>query len=303
MPKSPVSVIILTFNEEVNLSAALDSVKDWARNVFVVDSYSTDRTVDIALERSGEGVRVVQHTFENYSKQWNWALENLPLTDGWTLKLDADERITEEFKEEAERLLPTLDAKVVGVYFRRKIRFMGSWLNWGLVRNNYDLRMWRTGHAAFEDRPVNEHALVNGDTVKMSAFVNHEDFKGLADWVEKQNRYISLEVICQIEGKLTGEITPRLLGRPDERRMWLRRIYFSLPFRPALFFLYVYVLRMGFLDGPAGFNYALLQSVNLHLLDLRIVESRHSSRLPTVAWPERGEGHPMIPARSSGSSQ
>src|SRR3954447_19907828 len=97
---APVSVIIPTFNEESNLAAALDSVKGWASEVFVVDSYSTDRTVDIALERAADGVHVVQHRFENYSAQWNWSLAHLPISQPWVLKLDADERALPGFRDE-----------------------------------------------------------------------------------------------------------------------------------------------------------------------------------------------------------
>src|SRR6202453_2949137 len=101
-----VSVIILTFNEEKNLPDCLDSVKGWAKEDFAVDSYSTDKTVEIALSRAKEGVRVVQHAFQDYSTQWNWALSRLPLQGTWTLKLDADERVTEEFRKEWDASLP-----------------------------------------------------------------------------------------------------------------------------------------------------------------------------------------------------
>jgi glycosyltransferase involved in cell wall biosynthesis len=99
MEPQPVAVVILTLDEEANLAAALESVKDWAGEVFVVDSFSVDRTPEIA--RSYRAVRFVQHAFEDYSSQWRWALENLPITQPWVLKLDADERLTEEFKAEA----------------------------------------------------------------------------------------------------------------------------------------------------------------------------------------------------------
>jgi len=273
-----VSVIILTLNEELNLPAALDSVKGWAQEVFVVDSLSTDRTVEIAEESKADGVQVVLHAFEDYSKQWNWALENLPLAGEWTLKLDADERVPEDFKLEANRLFESAASNLDGVYFRRKVRFLGGWLNWGLTRNNYDLRLWKTGRAVFEDRPVNEHVLVQGDTTEMSSFVNHEDFKDLAEWVDKQNRYTSMEAVCQIKGQLLGGVKPRFFGKADERRMWLRRVYFRLPFRPILFFFYAYFFKAGFLDGKPGFNYALLQAVNLHILDLKVTESRSLSK-------------------------
>ena len=121
-----VSVIILTFNEEKNLPDCLDSVKGWAREVFVVDSYSTDKTVDIALSRAREGVQVVQHAFKNYSSQWNWALTKLPLKGAWTLKLDGDERVTEGFRNESAAFFSSAAPDMEGVYFRRRIFFLGS---------------------------------------------------------------------------------------------------------------------------------------------------------------------------------
>lgn len=296
MKTTDVSVVILTFNEEANLSAALDSVKGWAKEVFVVDSFSTDRTVDIALERASDGVHVVQHAFQDYSAQWNWALQHLPIASPWTLKLDADERVTSEFKNEFEFLGAIAPQEVEGIWFRRRVFFLGKPIRWGIVRGNFDLRMWRTGSVVFEDRPVNEHAIVQGQTVKMSASIDHRDYRSLSEWLDRQHRYTSLEANCLLNDRLTGDVRPRLFGNPNERQIWLRRLYFRIPFRAALFFVYTYLFRLGFLDGSAGFNLALLQSVNLHILDLKVAECRKRSwSSAKVQWPERGQPHPGLP--------
>ncbi len=295
--KPSLAVIILTFNEEANLAAALDSVKGWATEVFVVDSYSTDRTVEIALAYEADGARVVQHRFENYSAQWNWALSRLPVRAEWTLKLDADERVTPEFQEEVDRLTRTAPPDLHGVLFRRRLFFLGSPLRFGGARSNHDLRLWRTGRAVFEERPVNEHAVVQGRTAFLKSYVEHHDYKSISDWLDKHNRYSSLEAISLIRGNLTGDIKPRLFGSPVERRMRLRKLYYRLPGRALLYFLYRYFVRLGLLDGLAGFRYALLYAAFLYWIDLKRVEHRTTGQLPVILWPPRGAPHPVV-ARS-----
>jgi glycosyltransferase involved in cell wall biosynthesis len=294
-PQKPsVAVILLTFNEEANLAAALDSVKSWAAEVFVVDSYSTDRTVDIALERAADGVRVVQHRFKNYSEQWNWALAHLPVTSEWTLKLDADERVTPGFKKEVDELLRSPAQDLHGLLFRRRLFFMGTPLRFGGTLDNHDLRLWRTGRAVFEQRSVNEHALVEGRRATLKSYVEHHDNKSIADWIDKHNRYSSLEAINLIQGNLTGGIKPRFFGYPTERRMWLRKWYYRVPGRPLLYFLYRYLLRLGLLDGWAGFRFAFLHASFLYWIDLKRAEYRAMGELPAVIWPARGAPHPLL---------
>ena len=292
---TPIAVVVLAFNEEANLEACLDSVKGWSREVFVVDSYSTDRTVDIALSRAGDGVRVVQHSFEDYSKQWNWALRALPISAPWTLKLDADERVTLEFKAEVEALLKTASAEMEGVYFRRRFHFMGRKLRW-LGEVGYDLRLWRTGKAVFEDRSVNEHVLINGRAGYLKSYVDHYDYKSTTDWIGKHNRYASLEAREIIEGKVLGAVRARLWGKPDERRMWLRLLYQKLPAGPGVYFLYLYFIRLGFLDGRAGMHYCLLRAQYFFWIDLKFLEYKATGRLPDVVWPMRGDPHPAVAA-------
>src|SRR5262249_9800701 len=156
------------------------------------------------------------------------------------------------------------------------------------VAQNHDLRLWRTGKARFEDRAVNEHALVRGKTVRLRSPVDHWDYKSLTEWISKHNRYASLEARSLIAGNLAGEAKPRLLGRPDERRIWLRRLYYRVPGRALLYFLYRFVFRLGFLDGAAGFRFAFLHATFLYWIDLKRAEYRATGRLPEVVWPARG---------------
>lgn len=291
-----VAVVILTFNEEDNITRALESVRGWAQEVFVVDSFSTDRTVDLALGRCADGVRVVQHVFENYGDQWNWALRHLPISAQWTMKLDADEQVTEDLKKEIAAVLERDDPALEGMLVRFHLVFMGTLLKWGGLADTYLLRLWRTGHVHFGDRSVNEHASVQGKTVALSSRFLHHDFKSLSAWIERHNRYASLEARSMLAGDVTGTVKPRLLGSPVERRMWLRNVYHHLRGGPALYFLYRFLVRLGFLDGLAGFRFAFLHASFIYWIDLKIGEARTSGRPPSVTWPARGTPHPVVAA-------
>jgi glycosyltransferase involved in cell wall biosynthesis len=292
----PVSVIILTFNEEANLAAALDSVKGWADEVFVVDSHSTDRTVEIALARAADGVRVVQHAFENYSAQWNWALSRLPLAQPWVLKLDADERATDEFRAEVGNLVRDPGREETAFVVHWRLIFMGRWLRRGGLYPNGNVRLWRNGRVRFGAREVNEHVVVDGTVGEVRNPIEHHDYKDLGHWIDRHNRYSALEARSLIRGNLTGEVRPRLCGTPPERRMWLRRLYYRVPGRPVLYFLYRYLFRLGFLDGAAGFRFAFLHAVFFYWIDLKIGEYRATGQPPSVIWPPRGRPHPLVAA-------
>lgn len=268
MTQVPVTAIIPTFNEEANLAAALDSVQGWAEEIFVVDSYSRDATVDIALGRAGQGVRVVQHRFENYADQWNWALEKLPLRTEWVLKLDADERVTPEFKAELERLLADSGNPNVAYYFRRRLVFLGRPLRWGGLGANWDIRIWKPAYARFEDRSCNEHLVPQGGPVgRIQAMIEHHDSKDLGAWIDKQNRYSTLEALIQIQGEHESTV-PRLFGNKIERTNWLRHLYYRLPFHNLIYFLQAAVWRGAFLDGRTGLHYALLRTLVFYFIDL-----------------------------------
>jgi hypothetical protein len=136
--------------------------------------------------------------------------------------------------------------------------------------------------------------LVRGDTVRLRSLVEHHTMKSLPDWLEKHNRYSSMEARCMVAGNVTGGVVPRLFGKPDERRMWLRQMYFRVPARPLLYFLYRYVARLGFLDGRAGFRYCFLHASYFYWIDLKRREFQRTGALPEVVWPVRGTSHPVV---------
>lgn len=292
--KADLTVIVLTFNEEKNLDRAIRSVKGWATEVFVVDSFSTDQTVDIALRYTHQNVHVVQNSFENYSQQWNWALERLPVRTQWTMKLDADECATEPFKEEVSKILaqPQVIPSAFVVHWR--LIFMGKRLRWGGLYPNGNIRIWKTGAARFSTREVNEHLVVEGPTGQIMAPIEHHDYKELSHWLDRHNRYSSMEARAIAGGNLTGETKPLLFGRPDQRRMWLRRLYRRLPLRNTLYFLYRFLFRLGFLDGKAGFRYSFLHASFMYWIDLKLKEFKRTGVAPEIVWPSRGTPHPKV---------
>lgn len=289
-----IAVIILTFNEEKNISDCLDSIGDWAEEIFVVDSYSTDRTIDLLLERADPRLCIVQHAFENYSKQWNWALKTLPIRAQWTLKLDADERLTPAFIQEVNERLTVAPRSLEGLWFRRRFVFMGTKLGTvGTLR--YDLRLWRTGKGHFDNSGVNEHAHVAGDTHRLRTMVDHVDNKTITDWLDKHNRYSSMMAIGYTLGTSKNDIKASLIGNTVERTKFFERIYLQMPFRPLIIFFQMYVMRLGFLHGRVGFHYCMLRSFFFYLIDLKMLESRITGRPPEVVFPPRGQPDPRLP--------
>lgn len=293
-PRRPsIAVIILTFNEEKNIDACLDSIGEWAEQIFVVDSFSSDATIDRILARADPRIVVVQHSFENYSKQWNWAIGTLPITADWTLKLDADERLTAEFREDAEQELRNAPSTLEGIWFRRRFVFLGRKLGpVGMLR--YDLRLWRTGRAQFDDSAVNEHAYVRGASTQLRSFVDHFDNKSISEWVEKHNRYASLMAKSYMSTKHKSEIRSSLFGNAVERTNFFERWYRRMPFRPLLIFLYMYVLKLGIIDGRIGFHYCMLRAIFFYLIDLKMLEARLTGRPPEVVHPMRGQPDPRL---------
>jgi glycosyltransferase involved in cell wall biosynthesis len=276
---APLTVIILTYNEEPNLPQALRSVCGWAQQVIVLDSFSTDRTVQIAREF---GAEVYQHRFEDYAKQRNHAL-TLPIRSEWILFLDADEWVPPELQREIAAVIdrnPPED----GFYIKWRFIWMGRWIRRGYYPT-WILRLARKGRVRCEERQVNEHLIVDGAVGYLQHDFIHEDRKDLADWIAKHVRYARREADELIKRELRvaqEEIDARLFGTQAQRKRWLRRhVWERLPpfVRPWLFFFYRYVLRGGFLDGRAAFVYHFLHALwFMTLIDAFWLEQRLAVR-------------------------
>ncbi|HXG60972.1 MAG TPA: glycosyltransferase family 2 protein [Planctomycetota bacterium] len=280
-PPADVSVIILTYNEEANIAQALRSAAGWARQIFVVDSFSTDRTVEIARSFPCE---VVQHPFENYSKQRNFALSHLPIGTEWIFFLDADEWLPETLKEEIRETIRRAPREN-GYFLKWRLIWMGRWIRRGYYPT-WILRLARRGKVRCEDRPVNEHLVVEGPTGYLKNDFIHEDRKGITSWIAKHNAYAAREAEELLRRRTADftEIPARFGGTQAERKRWIRkRIWERLPplVRPFLYFGYRYFLRGGFLDGKAAFVYHFLHALWFPLLiDVKYLELRARAEAP-----------------------
>jgi len=276
-----ISVIILTYNEEPNIAQALESIREWARQIFLVDSYSTDRTLEIARRYP---CTIVQNRFEDYSKQRNFALERLPIAGEWVFFLDADEWVPGKLKEEITALIAS-NPKENGFFVNRRLFWMGRWIRRGYYPT-WILRLFRFGNARCEDRSVNEHLVVQGGTGFLKNDFVHEDHKGISDWIAKHNEYATREAL-ELFKKPTADsqIGVRFWGSQAERKRWLRyRLWNHLPplVRPVLYFIYRYVFRGGFLDGKTAFAYHFLQGLWFPMLiDIKYLEiKKRKGQLP-----------------------
>jgi glycosyltransferase involved in cell wall biosynthesis len=266
MPEKPsIAVVILAFNESVHLPRALDHIRSFARQIFVIDSFSTDDTVNIA--KAG-GAQVLQHPFQNYARQFEWALENAPITADWVMRLDADEIIEADLAEEIRLKLPALPADVTGINLNRKTIFQGKFIRWGGRYPLTLLRIWRRGKAHIEDRWMDEHMyLTDGRTVTFRGGFADHNLYDLTYFTAKHNGYASREALDVLNQRLhlfepqlalTAETTAR---QAKIKRFLKESVYNRLPFEvsASLFFLYRYVFQLGFLDGRRGLIYHILQ--------------------------------------------
>ena len=217
MSKYPIAVVLITLNEGHNLQALIDNIKDWASEIFIVDSYSKDDTVEIALKNN---VHIVQHKFLGFGSQWNFALQNLPIRSPWTIKLDPDERMNQELKNSISELFS--NPKVDGISFKRRLWFMGK----PLPIYQDIVRVWRTGKCKFSEVTVNEHPLINGNIIKVKGFLDHFDSPSFEHWIEKQNKYSTLEALNMFHSlKLSDK--PTLFGTKLQRRMWIKSNFYK----------------------------------------------------------------------------
>lgn len=278
--KAPVAVVMIALNEGHNMEAVCRNLEGWAQEVFLVDSYSQDDTVEIALRY---GVYVVQRRFRGFGNQWNFALAHLPITAPWTMKLDPDERLSDALKVSLIKAMS--ENKDDGFLLVRRLHFMGRPLP---VRHEL-LRVWRTGTCRFTDVAVNEYPVVPGRIVRVSGEINHLDSPDLDHWLEKQNRYTTAEAITAYTNASLAAM-PKLLGSSLERRMWIKKHYQRLPFRHAIFFLYHWLWLGAWRAGWVGYLWARLRADYMRFIEYKRREMEITGRLPTKRY--YGPGKP-----------
>jgi len=274
------SAIILTFNEEKHIERCIASVRAVATNIFVVDSYSTDNTVKLAVQA---GVVVLQNPWTNYSTQFNWALDNIPLESEWCLRIDADEVLSQKLCSSIEQhvLSASVPHEVTGFYVPRLIKFNGKAMKWGGLYPVRHIRIFRRGAGRCEERWMDEHiVLAHGRTRTLAGDLIDDNLNNIGWWTAKHNSYATREAIDLLNTRRRFRDalrTDRLhLGTSEGRKRYVKdAIYSKLPIglRPLLYFLYRYFLRLGFLDGQTGFVFHALQGFWYRLLvDVKVFE-------------------------------
>ena len=267
---APIGVVMISLNEAHNMAAVLQNLAGWAQEVFLVDSYSQDDTVDIALRY---GVHVVQHPFRGFGDQWNFALNKLPITAPWTMKLDPDERLSNELKTNLQTAMQRGNCD--GMSLARQLWFMNHSLP---VRQSLT-RVWRTGGCKFSDVSVNEHPMVQGRIIHVAGTMAHHDSPDLDHWLEKQNRYTTAEAVNAYT-KVDVSATPRLLGNPLQRRMWLKVNFNRVPGRYLALFFYHLLVLGAWRAGWVGVTWCRLRVMVMRLIEYKRREMELTGRTP-----------------------
>lgn len=264
------SVFILTHNEELDIAACIESamVSD---DIIVVDSFSDDRTIEIA---QGYSVRIVQHRFESHGKQRTWMLQNVPTKYEWVYLLEADERMTPELYQECCAAVQS-DA-CVGYYVAERVMFMNHWIRRSTQYPRYQMRLLNKHQVWFDDYGHTEREVCQGATGFLQATYPHYTCgKGFSRWIEKHNRYSTDEAIETVRQLSEGTVNlPAVVfGRSEvERRRALKDLSLRMPFRPLVRFIYMYFFLGGILDGRAGFTWCMLQAFYEYLITLKVWE-------------------------------
>ncbi len=292
--KIPVSVLIPAKNEEANLPACLSSVA-MADEVFVVDSQSKDRTVEVA---ESYGAKVVQFHFNGrWPKKKNWGLKNLPFRNEWVLIVDCDERITPELWTEIAEAIQNTSYN--GYYLNRKVYFLGTWIKHGGRYPDWNLRLFKHEKGEYEnlktedvpntgDNEVHEHVILQGNVGYLKNDILHIDFRDIYQWLERHNRYSNWEARLYLNfllGKndletIDDNLDPvthflKILQNPVQRKRFLRKVWVWLPFKPTLRFIISYIFQLGFLDGKAGYIYARLISQYEYQIGVKLYELKN----------------------------
>jgi glycosyltransferase involved in cell wall biosynthesis len=278
MPES-LEVVILTFNEEKNIEACLQSLSAINAKIFIVDSGSTDNTLTICQNFTAH---IYDHPFENYAAQRNWAIKNLPLEAAWILNLDADHRVTEGLANELNTLFSNdIHAGINGFLISRRTLFMNKWIRHGGHYPTYHANLFRRGCGICEEKLYDQHFMVAGKTQVLKNDIIDIITDSINTFITRHNHWATLEAQYLFTQKMLANndtsqlVKPRLLGNPMERRRYMKKKYESFPLfvRPVLYFMIRYFLKFGFLDGKTGFIFHFLQGFWFRfLIDAKLYE-------------------------------
>jgi Glycosyltransferases involved in cell wall biogenesis len=274
----PVSVLVLTRNEEQDLPGCLESIT-WSDDIHLFDSRSTDRTHEIARSFN---CTITERTFDNWSAHQNWGLQNLPFKYPWVFYIDADERVSPEL---ARQIALAVDTPGDAVAFRvvRRDFFLGTHLRYVQTSSKY-IRLFKPQNIRYE-RLVNPVTKVDGHVGDIEvghdqAYLDHYPFsKGIDFWFERHNKYSRLEADQIVSDRNNGtrfNLLSVLFEKDFNKRRWHQKeLFYRLPFRPAIKFFILYILKRGFLDGKAGWLYAYLQATYERMIVAKQLEMQH----------------------------
>ena len=275
--KLPISAIVLTYNEEKKIDACLKSLSNFAEDIFVVDSFSSDRTTEIVRQYTS---KIFQHEFEDYGKQRNWALKNLPIKTEWILNLDADHRITHGLTQELENIFSSNEQiKYNGFLIPRKTVFMEKWIKHGGHYPVYHAVLFKRDGGVCEETLYDQHFIVNGELKILKNDIEDIVTESISSFISRHKKWALLEATSQIlrekNKNIDGRIKGNLFGNELEKRRYYKGLYMKLPLfiRPLLYFMYRYFLKAGFLDGIQGLIFHFLQGFWFRfLVDIKIFE-------------------------------
>lgn len=283
MPDQKIAVLILTHNEESNIAKCIEAILPLTDRIYIVDSGSTDATVEIA---SRYGARVEHHPWTTYAEQFNWGLDNFDFDSEWIMRMDADEELTPGLVDELSRFLEAPPEDISGIYVRRRVYFMGRWIKHGGYYPTWLLRVFRNGIGRCESLWMDEHIVVSeGRCIRMQQDIIDKNNKDLTFWTDKHNKYASREVLDVI-GKSSdpgrrGVLNASLGGSQAQVRRWLKdRVYGRMPLflRPYGYFIFRYFFKLGFLDGKEGLIFHTLQGFWYRfLVDAKLYEFQRNS--------------------------
>jgi glycosyltransferase involved in cell wall biosynthesis len=282
---APVAVVMISLNEGHNMDAVMNNLKGWAQEVYLVDSFSQDNTIDIALRY---GVHVVQRHFQGFGDQWNFALRELPITSPWTMKLDPDERLSADLKVNLCEAMTSGMAD--GFSLERRLWLMGK----GLPVHQRLVRVWRTGKCLFTDIAVNEHPIVDGSLAHVAGVMEHHDSPSLDHWLEKQNRYTTAEALIAFNGSMLAD-EPLFFGTALQRRMWLKKFFYAMPFHYFLLFAYHWIWQGAWKAGWVGYAWARLRVDVMRLIEYKTREMQLTGCLPAKRVYGPGRPDPRVP--------
>ncbi|MBK8831016.1 MAG: glycosyltransferase family 2 protein [Saprospiraceae bacterium] len=291
MQSLDLTVVILTYNESLHIQRAIRSAWQVAKEVIIVDSFSTDNTIELA---TSQNAKVFQHPFVNQAQQFQWAMDNGGITTGWTMRLDADEYLTDELIHEMEGRLSTLHQETSGIVLKRQVHFMGQWIRHGGYYPIHLLRIWRTGHAVIEQRWMDEHILLTrGTSITFKHDFVDDNLNSLTWWTAKHNDYATREAVDILSRKYSFQDSDLSTGtkgnakQTTTKRWYKNNLYLRLPLflRAFLYFQFRYWIKLGFLDGQRGLVWHFLQGFWYRfLVDAKILQ---------IEWWAKKENKPV----------